>query len=83
MLDRMGLIDHFDIPRANLINFCRTLTKSYRKNPYHNFGHAFDVAQMCFKMVYKTKAQDLLTELDMLALMLAAICHDVDHPGNQ
>ncbi len=32
-------------------------------------------------MVYKTKAQDLLTEMDLLALLVAAICHDVDHPG--
>jgi high affinity cGMP-specific 3',5'-cyclic phosphodiesterase 9 len=83
MMDKLGVTEHFDIPRSNLINFCRSIAKNYRKNPYHNFQHAFDVAQMCFKLVYKTKAMEFLTPSDLLVLILSALCHDTDHPGNQ
>lgn len=81
MLKLLGVIDFFHIPQTKLMNFLKTVTRNYRKNPYHNFSHAIDVAQMCFKIVYNRKITECLTELDLLALMIAAICHDLDHPG--
>ncbi|PRP89163.1 hypothetical protein PROFUN_01883 [Planoprotostelium fungivorum] len=81
MLQKLGLVDFFKISLNRLYSFLRVICKSYRTNPYHNFYHAVDVSQMCFKIIYKTKAQDYLTELDQLNLMVAAICHDIDHPG--
>eukprot|EP01116_Phalansterium_solitarium_P013432 TRINITY_DN30795_c0_g1_i1.p1 TRINITY_DN30795_c0_g1~~TRINITY_DN30795_c0_g1_i1.p1 ORF type:complete len:1211 (+),score=461.31 TRINITY_DN30795_c0_g1_i1:111-3743(+) len=81
MLENLGLIKYFSVPRNNLIRFLRQVSTVYRKNPYHTFIHAFDVAQMCYKIVHNTKAKELLSELDLFSLMVAAICHDLDHPG--
>ena len=51
------------------------------QNPYHNFRHAFDVAQMTYFILKVCEAGELLTMTEVLALVLAALCHDIDHPG--
>eukprot|EP01116_Phalansterium_solitarium_P005392 TRINITY_DN1697_c0_g1_i2.p1 TRINITY_DN1697_c0_g1~~TRINITY_DN1697_c0_g1_i2.p1 ORF type:complete len:1161 (-),score=425.01 TRINITY_DN1697_c0_g1_i2:361-3843(-) len=81
MLDILGLVDRFEIPRNNLVRFVRAVMKVYQDNPYHTFQHAIDVSQMCFKMMHATKAAEYLSELEVLTVMVAALCHDVDHPG--
>eukprot|EP01112_Ceratiomyxa_fruticulosa_P016098 TRINITY_DN482_c0_g1_i1.p1 TRINITY_DN482_c0_g1~~TRINITY_DN482_c0_g1_i1.p1 ORF type:complete len:634 (+),score=133.81 TRINITY_DN482_c0_g1_i1:993-2894(+) len=81
MLDKLGLIKKFKIPTSNLILFLRRVSDMYHMNPYHNFRHAIDISQVVFFWVYNTKAKEYLTDLDILGLMVGAICHDLDHPG--
>eukprot|EP01116_Phalansterium_solitarium_P025024 TRINITY_DN937_c0_g1_i2.p1 TRINITY_DN937_c0_g1~~TRINITY_DN937_c0_g1_i2.p1 ORF type:complete len:881 (-),score=315.16 TRINITY_DN937_c0_g1_i2:150-2792(-) len=82
MMDELGLLQSQNVPRNNMIRLLRALVKLYHtNNPYHNFTHAFDVSQVCFKLLHETNARDYLTELDMFCLMIAAVAHDVDHPG--
>ncbi|CDI85661.1 3', 5'-cyclic nucleotide phosphodiesterase domain-containing protein, putative [Eimeria praecox] len=50
-------------------------------NPYHNFYHAMHVAQMCWLFLTRYSCRDALTLTEQLGLMLAALAHDVDHPG--
>ncbi|CDJ43320.1 3', 5'-cyclic nucleotide phosphodiesterase domain-containing protein, putative [Eimeria tenella] len=50
-------------------------------NPYHNFYHAMHVVQMCWLFLTRYSCKDLLTLTEQLGLMLAALAHDVDHPG--
>uniref|UniRef100_A0A183T898 PDEase domain-containing protein n=1 Tax=Schistocephalus solidus TaxID=70667 RepID=A0A183T898_SCHSO len=63
------------------------------KNPYHNLVHAADVAQTfeCAQPVVTTNAknpemvflplQDYLTDLDVFAVVYAALIHDFEHTG--
>lgn len=37
--------------------------------------------QTVFLFLTKTDATKYLTRLDILALLLAAMCQDIDHPG--
>lgn len=39
------------------------------------------VLHVCFVAMCKTKRAKGLTSLDTLALKVASLCHDIDHPG--
>uniref|UniRef100_A0A9L0RFF0 Phosphodiesterase n=1 Tax=Equus caballus TaxID=9796 RepID=A0A9L0RFF0_HORSE len=54
---------------------------NYRNNPFHNFRHCFCVAQMMYSMIWLCSLQEKFSQMDILILMTAAICHDLDHPG--
>lgn len=82
MIQHLGLIEQFRIPQDKLTNFLHQVRRSYnRKNPYHNFRHCFDVVQVVFYFLTTGRASELLTPLEIFSLMVAAICHDVEHPG--
>lgn len=54
------------------------------RNPrvsYHNLYHAVDVMHATYLTLRSMGASGLLTETEQLALILSALCHDLDHPG--
>jgi len=48
-------------------------------NPYHNFQHCVDVTHATFMMLLGTRGA--VTDLECYALLLAAVAHDLEHPG--
>ena len=50
-------------------------------NPYHNAIHAADVAQAMHCFLQQKALATALDKVDVMASILAAICHDLDHPG--
>ena len=57
------------------------VSNAYRALPYHNFWHVSDVAFTTFRFISLTQRHTSMTPLEKLAVMVAAICHDMDHPG--
>eukprot|EP01094_Clydonella_sp_ATCC50884_P021743 TRINITY_DN485_c0_g1_i1.p1 TRINITY_DN485_c0_g1~~TRINITY_DN485_c0_g1_i1.p1 ORF type:complete len:330 (+),score=139.92 TRINITY_DN485_c0_g1_i1:228-1217(+) len=53
----------------------------YHQHPYHCFVHAVDVAQVVFAFLVRGNARAHLSATEQLALLVAALCHDLDHPG--
>ena len=53
----------------------------YNDVPYHNFWHCVDVAHSTFLSLLKTRRRTSVTQLEMLGLLTAAVCHDLEHPG--
>ncbi|CAO0789974.1 unnamed protein product [Mucor circinelloides] len=56
----------------------------HNSNPYHNFRHAVDVMQSTWYFLNSISSESmslLLRPIDVLALLMAAIGHDVGHPG--
>ena len=53
----------------------------YGSVPFHNFWHCVDVAHTTFLMLNRVKRRTGITQLEMLALLTAAVCHDLEHPG--
>lgn len=54
------------------------------RNPrvsYHNLYHAVDVMHATYMALDCMGASGLLEATEELALILAALCHDLDHPG--
>ena len=49
--------------------------------PYHNFNHAVDVTVSSYLILTACNARAQLKPVDVFTLMVAAIGHDVAHPG--
>lgn len=81
MLDHLGSVDQFEIPKENLNRFVEAVRSKYQENPYHNWYHGVAVMHFSYLILCCSKAINKLTQLDALALLVASLCHDVDHPG--
>lgn len=67
-------------------NFEMFLTRTrlgYNNNPYHNDIHAADVLQTCMMICKLGKIQENceLTKLDLSAVFISTLLHDIGHPG--
>ena len=80
-LAHLDLVSALQLSLPHLQTFLLTIRSHYRHNPYHNFYHGFAVFQFGFLMLTTSRLQALLSPFDQLALLIACLCHDVDHPG--
>jgi len=78
MLDQFGLIDELELDSGKTGNFVHIALKSYNDIAYHNYHHATQVAHQTGWMLLRSGINDLAA----LGMVLAAICHDMGHPGN-
>jgi hypothetical protein len=78
----LGLLSSFKIPVAVFRRWLAAVRDMYHPNPFHNFYHAFHVTHMTFLIISTINATRYLQDLDILATMIAAVCHDLDHPGH-
>lgn len=82
MLDSYGLVKKFNLDVSKLTQFFMTVYDNYHnENSFHNFKHAWGTMHLTYQLL-KNGADEHLTSLDILAVLIAAICHDLDHPGN-
>ncbi|XP_073489840.1 dual specificity calcium/calmodulin-dependent 3',5'-cyclic nucleotide phosphodiesterase 1A isoform X2 [Aquarana catesbeiana] len=83
LFTRYDLINRFKIPVSCLVSFVEALEVGYSKykNPYHNLVHAADVTQTVHYILLHTGIMHWLTELEILAMILAAAIHDYEHTG--
>nr|XP_013001536.1 high affinity cGMP-specific 3',5'-cyclic phosphodiesterase 9A isoform X3 [Cavia porcellus] len=81
MYHDLGLVSDFGINPVTLRRWLLCVHDNYRNNPFHNFRHCFCVTQMMYSMVWLCNLQEKFSQMDILVLMTAAICHDLDHPG--
>ncbi len=49
--------------------------------PFHNFTHGFNVMHCCYLILKNIEWQKYCDAVDVLALLVAAIGHDLNHPG--
>ncbi len=64
-----------------LWNFVARIETGYNDNPYHNFRHAVDVTHTVYRYVTITEPRTHVTHVEKFALLVAALSHDLDHPG--
>ncbi|KAG7249172.1 hypothetical protein CRUP_008933, partial [Coryphaenoides rupestris] len=64
-----------------LCRWLLTVRKNYRTVAYHNWRHAFNVSQCMFVMITTAGFQEVLSDAEILALMVGCMCHDLDHRG--
>ncbi|XP_071499528.1 dual specificity calcium/calmodulin-dependent 3',5'-cyclic nucleotide phosphodiesterase 1A-like [Diadema antillarum] len=83
VLSRYDLPTKFKIPNSVLSAFLDAMELGYSKygNPYHNLLHAADVTQTVHHMLARMGLVHWLTDLEILASLLAAIIHDFEHTG--
>ncbi|XP_047607653.1 cGMP-specific 3',5'-cyclic phosphodiesterase isoform X2 [Phacochoerus africanus] len=82
MFTDLNLVQNFQMKHEVLCRWILSVKKNYRKNvAYHNWRHAFNTAQCMFAALKAGKIQRRLTDLEILALLIAALSHDLDHRG--
>ena len=79
----LGLSERFDIESSILRNFMTAVERGYnRLNYYHNSIHAADVTASTVFLIQKGLSRcGNLIDLDVFALIVSAVCHDIGHPG--
>ncbi|KAL0587013.1 hypothetical protein ABG067_003353 [Albugo candida] len=78
----LGMDKKLRIDSDTIWNFIHAVKKHYHPNPYHNFLHAVGVLHATYMILTTTQATNLLTSLDIVGCLIAALCHDIDHPGH-
>lgn len=66
---------------ATFRRFHEQVRFSYLDNPYHNYKHACDVVATVFRFFMCLRCVEWMRDNDMYALLVAALCHDIGHPG--
>jgi len=78
----LGLISSFAMDPAEVFAFFRLVERGYQSgNPYHTSLHAADVTQAIAVFCNQPAIANHLSKLELLAVLTAAVCHDLDHPG--
>ncbi|KAJ8920329.1 hypothetical protein NQ315_011991 [Exocentrus adspersus] len=76
-----NLVQQFHIPYEVLCRWVLSVKKNYRPVKYHNWRHALNVAQTMFAMFKTGKMERFMSDLEILGLLVACFCHDLDHRG--
>ncbi|XP_052254117.1 high affinity cGMP-specific 3',5'-cyclic phosphodiesterase 9A-like isoform X2 [Dreissena polymorpha] len=77
----LGLVKEFNMNPITLKRWLLCVQENYRNNPFHNFRHCFCVTQMMYGMVNLCELQEKISIEEIGTLIIASICHDLDHPG--
>jgi len=77
----LDLLHRFKVPYKTMCNFILTVKKNYRPVTYHNWRHAFNVAQSMFTLLKAGQMLSWFTDLELFVLLTGCLCHDLDHRG--
>ena len=64
-----------------LRDFIWEVSRNYHNNPYHNFHHAVDTTNVMAWLLSLPRVRACLPDLYVFVLLVAALVHDLDHPG--
>lgn len=84
----MNLLTHYNVNKTlgvderTLFNWLSVIEQHYHiDNSYHNSTHAADVMQATSVFLDRDRIKRSLDDLDEACCLIAAACHDIDHPG--
>lgn len=83
----LSTLTYFDVlatlncDEVTLRNWLTLIEGNYRDNPYHNSTHAADVMQATAYFLAKPRLKNVFDPFDEAICLIAAIIHDIDHPG--
>lgn len=79
---RFGVCDFLRVDEMTVMNWLNLIEANYHStNSYHNSTHAADVLHATAFFLTRERNQAVLDQMDQVACLIAAIIHDVDHPG--
>lgn len=77
-----GLMAHFSLDPVKAWKFFSLVEEGYHSsNPYHNSIHAADVTQAMHCFLQENKMRLNMSPLEVASSLIAAMAHDLDHPG--
>ncbi|XP_059178402.1 high affinity cAMP-specific 3',5'-cyclic phosphodiesterase 7A-like isoform X2 [Physella acuta] len=82
LFETYHFISHFQLDVLRLIHFLSLVEDNYHEsNPYHNAVHAADVTQSMHCYLQEKEIFHSTTHLEKMSALVAALTHDLDHPG--
>ncbi|OHS99087.1 hypothetical protein TRFO_34575 [Tritrichomonas foetus] len=69
----------FGIKSKTLFSFIESLIMSYKKVTTYNWIHAIDSFQFVFSEISSIGGSDVFTDIEILALLVASLCHHIGH----
>lgn len=81
MFKELKILEELDIDNELMEQYLLAVQATYRDNPFHNFRHAFCVTQMMYGLLHLVNLVDVFTTEELFCLLIATLCHDMDHPG--
>lgn len=82
IFEKHNLMKTLNVPTTMLLNFLNSVEQNYNNsNSYHNNIHATDVVQSAYCLLNTPSIKDSLSDMDIVATIIAAAVHDIDHPG--
>ncbi|CAO3600457.1 unnamed protein product [Absidia cylindrospora] len=77
----LKVFDTLRITPSQLLDFLVDVDTAYLHTPYHSFYHAADIVMMLYYILMELDGLKQLQSIDMAPLLIAALCHDMGHPG--
>ncbi|EGT56754.1 CBN-PDE-2 protein [Caenorhabditis brenneri] len=77
----LGFSMQYKINKRKLSFLVLRVSVGYRTVPYHNWSHAFAVTHFCWLTLRTDAIQRALNDMERLSLLIACLCHDIDHRG--
>lgn len=71
----LDLVNRFHIDYEMLCRWLLSVKKNYRNVTYHNWRHAFNVAQMMFAILTSTQWWKIFGEIECLALIIGCVSY--------
>jgi hypothetical protein len=63
------------------IHFCFCQVQAAHLSvPFHHSAHAADTAQALFHLLTESSLHNYCSDVELLAAIFAALCHDLNHP---
>ena len=84
ILENLGLLDEGIIYQEKLDKFLTSINNLYKPSTlYHNSMHGADVTQSAYIYITHSNAEKIAKTnvIDILSLIIAALGHDLGHPG--
>eukprot|EP00474_Spongospora_subterranea_P003822 CRZ04280.1 hypothetical protein [Spongospora subterranea] len=82
IFDIAGVLSPYNINPTLMLGLLESIAQKYCScNPFHNFSHGVDVLHSCHIILLRTDLDATMSAWQKLGLLLAAIGHDIDHPG--
>lgn len=81
LFQKYRLNEFLKITQDTQKSFFTLLESEYKDNPYHNACHAADVCQSFIYFVLQSNLCKFMNTLDTATCVIAALGHDVRHPG--
>ncbi|CAN7940806.1 unnamed protein product, partial [Ixodes hexagonus] len=77
-----GFLQRFKLDVVRVWHCFNLIAAGYHSNnPYHNSVHAADVTQAMHCFLLESKIREHMTPVEAMAALIAAVTHDLDHPG--
>ncbi|KAL1425041.1 hypothetical protein MTO96_019548 [Rhipicephalus appendiculatus] len=77
-----GFLSTFNLDAVRVWHCFSLIDAGYHSNnPYHNSVHAADVTQAMHCFLLEDKIREHMTPVEAMASLIAAVTHDLDHPG--